>query len=164
MELSNWRSSWKLLAVLYALTAAWAVVLPTRSNVLFKYDPKHGYEFDDGRRSNAWTAKRRDTDASVRSKYGGTRLKELKKIFKDVINTPGTAWICAYVACYKMGERGAINNIPLFLLDKGVSKHALTFWNGSVCSAFSILGSLFGGMMLAKTKADVQAILASHSW
>ena len=86
-------------------------------------------------------------------------------IISNVLNTPGTFWISFYIFIYKMGERGAINNFPLFLLDKGMAKDKINFWNGTVCQFLSIIGSFYGGFIITKEKSknNLKSILIQNT-
>lgn len=91
------------------------------------------------------------------------KVDRIFSIVKEVINSRGTIWVSLYVLLYKMGERGAINNMPLYLLDKGFPKESLTFWNGTVCQGLSVVGSMYGGVALRKSQAGVKAVLVRYT-
>ncbi|XP_063588568.1 major facilitator superfamily domain-containing protein 3-like [Penaeus indicus] len=166
LDLTNWKITFNFLAFLYLFTAAWSIHLPTSSNMFVKYsvvdkENKRKSSFKAGNDSqvNLDSAQ----DMSQCKDKAESQIKKVFGIIREVVTTPGTGWLSLYVLLYKMGERGAINNMPLFLLDKGMSKHLLAFWNGSVCQGLSILGSFYGGITLANKDADIKNVLLLHS-
>lgn len=166
LDLTNWKITFNFLAFLYLFTAAWSIHLPTSSNMLVKYSV-----VDEENKQKSTSEAEKDSQVNLdgardRSQCKAKSESQIKRVFsiiKEVVTTPGTGWLSLYVLLYKMGERGAINNMPLFLLDKGMSKHLLAFWNGSVCQGLSILGSFYGGIALANKDADIKHVLLLHS-
>ena len=49
------------------------------------------------------------------------------------------------VILYYTGEQGALNMLPMFLIDKGVHASTVGFWTGVVGQVLSIFGSILGG-------------------
>ncbi|XP_078423279.1 major facilitator superfamily domain-containing protein 3 [Cetorhinus maximus] len=76
-----------------------------------------------------------------------------RAILKEVLRVPGTIWTLIYVIIYKLGEQGAVNMFPLFLLEHNFSAAELGFWNGIVAMGFSIFGSCLGGIVMPKYNA-----------
>ncbi|XP_074645426.1 major facilitator superfamily domain-containing protein 3-like [Tubulanus polymorphus] len=68
----------------------------------------------------------------------------------DVIKSPGTKWMMGYVIIYKLGEQGALNMLPLFLVDHQYTTADIGFWTGVVGQATSICGSALGGFLISK--------------
>lgn len=84
-------------------------------------------------------------------------------ILHEIFLSPGIVWLSIYVLLYKMGERGAINNLPLYLLDKGLTLEELALWSGTICQGLSIAGSIYGGVILGKTNVSLHGVLIKHS-
>ncbi|XP_076464989.1 major facilitator superfamily domain-containing protein 3-like isoform X2 [Babylonia areolata] len=69
----------------------------------------------------------------------------VKEHFADVLKADGTMWIIVYVLVYKLGEQGALNMMPMFLIDGGMPTAEVGLWTGVVGQAMSISGSVIGG-------------------
>lgn len=50
------------------------------------------------------------------------------------------------------GEQGALNMLPLFLIDKGFPASTVGFWTGVVGQVLSIFGSIVGGAAVSGTQ------------
>lgn len=173
LALTSWTVTFTTLALLYFFTAAWASRLPIK-NMVSVASPEAELKNEYGTRKVSSEGERllyhveedtvqiRPPQGSMKPHYD-SQLEQVFSILKEVIHTPGTLWLSIYVFLYKMGERGALNNMPLYMLDKGISKQSLAFWNGTICQGLSILGSLYGGIILAKPKTSVKTVLISHS-
>ncbi|XP_045594630.2 major facilitator superfamily domain-containing protein 3 isoform X1 [Procambarus clarkii] len=193
LVITDWTITFTILAFLYFCTAVWATYLPNKSIIpgaCCKQDTKDNicsnntyskrerlayptkectgqdYAMKKNTGQDRTTKENTEQDpASALSLHsqGDPQTKQVFSILKEVINTPGTLWLSVYVLLYKMGERGAINNMPLYLLDKGLSKQSLAFWNGTVCQGLSIIGSFYGGIVLLKPNVNNKTMLIKHS-
>ncbi|CAC5377515.1 unnamed protein product [Mytilus coruscus] len=76
-------------------------------------------------------------------------LPGIKSTFQQIYNTPGTLWIMMFVIIYKLGEQGALNMVPLFLIDKKIPASWVGFWTGMVGQGVSICGSVLGGWAIS---------------
>lgn len=56
------------------------------------------------------------------------------------------------VILYYTGEQGALNMLPMFLIDKGVHASTVGFWTGVVGQVLSIFGSILGGAAVSGSK------------
>lgn len=92
-----------------------------------------------------------------------SRVARVFHILHEIFHSTGIVWLIIYVMLYKMGERGAINNLPLYLLDKGLSMEELALWSGTICQGLSIAGSTYGGVILGKTNVSLHGVLIKHS-
>lgn len=106
---------------------------------------------------------RSDSPSPDADECKGGRHNTFSSILRDVFHSEGSCWLVLYVSIYKMAERGAFNNFPLFLLDKGVNMTELSFWNGAVSQTLSILGSMYGGIKLSRPSANCSRLILSQS-
>ncbi|VDK32934.1 unnamed protein product [Taenia asiatica] len=58
-----------------------------------------------------------------------------------IFDSPSTPGLTLLLLSYKLGEMGAMNMLPLMLLDHGMSMTVVGFWTGVVGQVFSIVGS-----------------------
>lgn len=144
---SSWTATFTILAFIYMVTSIWVCSL----------------SFDSSISAGKVIRNREDSLSTAKTFHSLLQIERIFSIFKEVISSTGTLWISLYVALYKMGERGAINNMPLFLLDKGFPKESLSFWNGTVCQGLSVLGSIYGGVTLRKLKFGVRSVIIRYS-
>ncbi|VDL64111.1 unnamed protein product [Hymenolepis diminuta] len=84
--------------------------------------------------------KKQKLDANVEHR------KEDKHDYVNVLRTaifdsPSTPALVLLLLVYKLGEMGAMNMLPLMLLDHGMPMAAVGFWTGVVGQIFSIIGS-----------------------
>lgn len=171
LDVTSWTTSFNVLSLVYLVTAVWAFQLPAnanRSSTQCKSQQKDdcvgGAVLSDGEAISSESEEKTVEFHSTETKSQcDSQVLRVFSILKEVIHSPGTLWLSVYVLLYKMGERGAINNMPLYLLDKGLSKQNLAFWNGTVCQGLSIIGSSYGGIILAKSNANMKRILIKHS-
>lgn len=147
---SNWTATFTTLACIYIFTSIWVCTLS------FKMSFKSAV-------SASKVVEIREDLLSTKTLHSDLQIERIFCIFKEVLSSTETLWISLYVLLYKMGERGAINSLPLYLLDKGFPKESLTFWNGTVCQGLSVLGSIYGGVTLRKVHSNVRPIIISHS-
>lgn len=75
--------------------------------------------------------------------------------FTEIFQSPGTLWMIGFVLLYKLGEQGALNMLPLFLIDKGIHASTVGFWMGVVGQVLSIFGSIVGGAAVSGTKVTI---------
>ncbi|HLL53307.1 MAG TPA: MFS transporter, partial [Myxococcaceae bacterium] len=82
-----------------------------------------------------------------------------RQTLKDVLSTlvrtlrlPGTPWLLAFIACYKIGEQMFTSMFKPFLVDAGFSPSRIGLWVGTYGMVFSIAGSLAGGWLAARMK------------
>lgn len=167
LAFTSWTTTFTLLSILYILTAVWATSLPTnhkcsRNDSLQLHQDDCATLLTEEKSQLKAPLSVNERNVEMQSRQN-SQVLEVLSIMKEVVHSPGTFWISVYVLLYKMGERGAINNMPLYLLDKGMSKQQLAFWNGTICQGLSILGSFYGGIILAKENANIKSILIKHS-
>ncbi|XP_064102793.1 major facilitator superfamily domain-containing protein 3-like isoform X1 [Macrobrachium nipponense] len=139
MSILDWSMTLVVLALTYLLTAIMVTIVSAKDDESSEEETKE--------------TKNNGKDNDERHKelnHNDSQVNEILAILKDVVSTPGTLWLSIYVLLYKMGERGAINNMPLFLLDRGMTKNQLALWNGTLSQGLSILGSLHGGIVASK--------------
>lgn len=58
--------------------------------------------------------------------------------YTEIFQSPGTLWMIGFVLLYKLGEQGALNMLPMFLIDKGIPASTVGFWTGVVGQVLSI--------------------------
>lgn len=58
-----------------------------------------------------------------------------------LFDSPSTPGLVVLLLSYKLGEMGAMNMLPLMLLDHGMPMAVVSFWTGVVGQVFSIAGS-----------------------
>lgn len=58
-----------------------------------------------------------------------------------IFDSPSTPALVVLLLVYKLGEMGAMNMLPLMLLDHGMPMATVGFWTGVVGQIFSIIGS-----------------------
>ncbi len=83
--------------------------------------------------------------------------RELVGRMRTAMTLPGTAWLVAFVATYKMGESLANKMWVPFLVKQGLAPETVAAWMGTWVMAASLCGSLFGGL-LASRLALVRAV------
>ncbi|XP_078455909.1 major facilitator superfamily domain-containing protein 3 [Lampetra fluviatilis] len=66
-------------------------------------------------------------------------------ISRELLKTPGTAWMAVFVLLYKLGEQAALGMFPLALLERGFSTREVALWGSLVGVAISMAGSALGG-------------------
>lgn len=71
-------------------------------------------------------------------------------MFQTCFETPGTKCLCMLVLIYKLGEQGAMNLFPLFLLDSGRHLNEIGLWTGVVGQLFSISGSSVAAVLIKR--------------
>ncbi|VDM21578.1 unnamed protein product [Hydatigera taeniaeformis] len=67
-----------------------------------------------------------------------------------LFESPSTPGLVVLLLSYKLGEMGAMNMLPLMLLDHGMSVPVVGFWTGVVGQAFSIAGSSFASAIVRR--------------
>lgn len=160
---SSWTITFTTLAFIYMVTSVWVYSLsiksPVTSDCLLE-GKKAGS-------TDLFHKKENKVQCFGKEKalqgHSDVQFERIFSIVKEVINSSGTLWVSLYVLLYKMGERGVINNMPLYLLDKGFSKESLAFWNGTVCQGLSVLGSVYGGVALRKSHSGIKTALMRYS-
>lgn len=75
--------------------------------------------------------------------------------YTEIFQSPGTLWMIGFVLLYKLGEQGALNMLPLFLIDKGIPASTVGFWTGVVGQVLSIFGSIVGGAAVSGTRVTI---------
>ncbi|XP_050738890.1 major facilitator superfamily domain-containing protein 3-like isoform X1 [Eriocheir sinensis] len=143
---SNWTVTFTILAFTYMVTSVWVCSLSFNRNI-----------------SAGKVVGSKKYLSTEKTLHSHLHIERIFSIIKEVLSSTGTLWISLYVVLYKMGERGAINNMPLYLLDKGFPKESLSFWNGTVCQGLSVLGSIYGGVTLRKLQSDIRAVIMRYS-
>lgn len=158
---SSWTITFTTLAFLYMITSIWVCFLSFKSSVPSKcvLESKETGNADLLHKDNEQIF----TKEKTLQTHSNVQINRIFSIVREVLNSPGTLWVSLYVLFYKMGERGAINNMPLYLLDQGFSKEHLAFWNGTVCQGLSVLGSVYGGVVLRKSHSSIKASIMKYS-
>ena len=156
VSLTDWSMSFVILALIYLLTAILVTIIPTKDEDVSENRQREGTVTKNSEMcQDSWNDQVENHHTS--------HVEDVFGILKNVMSTPGTVWLCIYVLIYKLGERAAVNNMPLFLLDKGMSTDELGIWNGFVCQGLSVFGSFYGGVILASKHESVKNILMMHS-
>ncbi|XP_063876096.1 major facilitator superfamily domain-containing protein 3-like [Scylla paramamosain] len=161
---SNWTITFTSLAAVYMTTAAWVCCLSFKDPFSSKCSSE-----DKGMKNTDLLSKKENKEqflAKEKTSQGQLDILMVERIFsimREVVSSSGAVWVSLYVLLYKMGERGAINNMPLYLLDKGFSKESLAFWNGTVCQGLSVLGSVYGGVALRKPHYCIKTVILRYS-
>lgn len=75
--------------------------------------------------------------------------------YTEIFQSPGTLWMIGFVLLYKLGEQGALNMLPMFLIDKGIPASTVGFWTGVVGQVLSIFGSIVGGAAVSGTLVTI---------
>lgn len=75
--------------------------------------------------------------------------------YTEIFQSPGTLWMIGFVLLYKLGEQGALNMLPMFLIDKGIPASTVGFWTGVVGQVLSIFGSIVGGAAVSGTSVTI---------
>ncbi|XP_071101577.1 major facilitator superfamily domain-containing protein 3-like [Haliotis cracherodii] len=83
--------------------------------------------------------------------------------FKLMLRPEGTIWIAVYVLLYKLGEKGSLSMIPLFLLDQGLSTSVVGLWTGMMGQVVSITGSVLGGVIMSRYGQSTLGLLKTLS-
>uniref|UniRef100_A0A0P4WD24 Major facilitator superfamily (MFS) profile domain-containing protein n=1 Tax=Scylla olivacea TaxID=85551 RepID=A0A0P4WD24_SCYOL len=161
---SNWTITFTSLAAVYMTTAAWVCCLSFKD----PFSSKCSSEDKEMKNSDLLSKKENKEQflAKEKTSQGQLDILMVERIFsimREVVSSSGAVWVSLYVLLYKMGERGAINNMPLYLLDKGFSKESLAFWNGTVCQGLSVLGSVYGGVALRKPHYCIKTVILRYS-
>ncbi|KAF2368948.1 Major facilitator superfamily [Trinorchestia longiramus] len=118
-----------------------------------------GHAFDRNKILSSNTCRRAESCVS----NNRSSADSISSILRAVFCADGSKWLALYVMLYKMAERGAYNNFPLFLLDKGLSMEELSFWNGFMSQILSIAGSVYGGVVCSRSSSNCSLLLLSHS-
>ncbi|KAL5112134.1 Major facilitator superfamily domain-containing protein 3 [Taenia crassiceps] len=71
----------------------------------------------------------------------GNRQNYSEVLRMALFDSPSTPGLVVLLLSYKLGELGAMNMLPLMLLDNGMSVTVVGFWTGVVGQVFSIAGS-----------------------
>lgn len=160
---SNWTVTFTSLAAVYMTTAAWVCCLSFKDPLSSKCTSE-----DKGTKNTdllIGSKKKEQLLAKEKTLQGQSDVRMVERIVnivREVVSSSGAVWMSLYVLVYKMGERGAINNMPLYLLDKGFSKESLAFWNGTVCQGLSVLGSVHGGVALRKPHCSMKTVMMRY--
>lgn len=143
---SNWTVTFTILAFTYMVTSIWVCSLSFNRNA-----------------SVGKVVGSKKYLTPEKTSHSHLHIERVYSITKEVLSSTGTLWVSLYVMLYKMGERGAINNMPLYLLDKGFPKENLSFWNGTVCQGLSVLGSIYGGITLRNLQSNIRVVIIRYS-
>ncbi|XP_067664610.1 major facilitator superfamily domain-containing protein 3-like isoform X1 [Haliotis asinina] len=149
----NWMMLFQCLAAVYvfAVFAAWKFI-PS--------NPHHSHEVNQvidseisGEMSHKTNTFDTDNEHSVRQRSGNSEGKSVFLLiidhFKLMLMPEGTTWIAVYVLMYKLGEKGSLSMIPLFLLDQGLPPSMVGLWTGMMGQVISIFGSVLGGVIMS---------------
>jgi hypothetical protein len=77
-------------------------------------------------------------------------LAEVVRSLSRAIRVPGGLWLVAFVATYKLGETIADTMFKPFLVDAGYTAAEVGFWLGTFGLAWSVLGSIGGGVLASR--------------
>jgi len=80
----------------------------------------------------------------------GPGLRELLGIVGRALRTPGSAWLLAVIATYKLGESMSDVLYKPFLVDAGLTPGTIGFWAGTWGVVASLVGSLAGGVLASR--------------
>ncbi|KAH9285381.1 Major facilitator superfamily domain-containing protein 3 [Echinococcus granulosus] len=114
-----------------------------------------------------WVAtyyKRFDEPERVQNTTGDKdRKREDKQSYSEVLQTalfdsPSTPGLIVLLLSYKLGEMGAMNMLPLMLLDHGMPMAVVGFWTGAVGQAFSIVGSSSASVIASRFGNTVDSL------
>uniref|UniRef100_A0A0R3WR07 Major facilitator superfamily domain-containing protein 6 n=1 Tax=Hydatigena taeniaeformis TaxID=6205 RepID=A0A0R3WR07_HYDTA len=81
---------------------------------------------------------------------GGDKRGYGEVLWMALFESPSTPGLVVLLLSYKLGEMGAMNMLPLMLLDHGMSVPVVGFWTGVVGQAFSIAGSSFASTIVRR--------------
>lgn len=162
MTVTSWQACMALLAVLYAVAAVGSIALPLDGAAAAATAETPVIEKKELRRSENSEDRHLPSSGNVNNN-SCVSLNGVISIYKEILSCSGAYWMSAYVLIHKMGERGAMNNFPLFLQDSGMSLKELAFWNGTVCQCLSILGSTFAGINSARNGSNMNRLLQYYS-
>ena len=87
--------------------------------------------------------------------------RELLQRLREALSLPGTGWLLAFVATYKMGEALANKMFVPFLVKGGVEPEVVAAWMGTWVMAASLFGSLFGGVLASRMRLVRAVALAA---
>lgn len=65
-----------------------------------------------------------------------------------IFDSPSTPALIVLLLVYKLGEQGAMNMLPLMLLDSGMPLATVGFWTGVVGQIASVAGSSLTGSIV----------------
>lgn len=77
-------------------------------------------------------------------------LAEVVRSLSRAIRVPGGLWLVAFVATYKLGETIADTMFKPFLIDVGYTTAEVGFWLGTFGLAWSVIGSIGGGVLASR--------------
>lgn len=78
------------------------------------------------------------------------RLKDILRALGRTMTLPGAGWVLAFIATYKLGESMADTMFKPFLVDAGFTAAAIGELVGTYGMAFSVVGSILGGLLAAR--------------
>ena len=81
------------------------------------------------------------------------------QIVEKTFHTKGNKLFFLYIITYKMGEIGAIFNLPLFMLEAGIKRSDILFLTTAVCEPCSLIGSLLAGFIWSFVKGIPRTLL-----
>lgn len=85
------------------------------------------------------------------AKGSGNIGKRYLDILKSaIVDSPSTPTLITLLLVYKLGEMGAMNMLPLMLLDSGMPIVKVGFWTGVIGQIISIIGSSSVSMIVQR--------------
>ncbi|XP_046545674.1 major facilitator superfamily domain-containing protein 3-like [Haliotis rubra] len=166
----NWMMLFQCLAAVYvfAVFAAWKFI-PS--------NPHHSHEVNQtvdsaisGEMSHETNTCDIDNEHSMQQRSVKVEKNEGKSVFLLIIDhfklmmmPEGTVWIAVYVLMYKLGEKGSLSMIPLFLLDQGLATSVVGLWTGMMGQVVSISGSILGGVIMSRYGQSTLGLLKTLS-
>lgn len=89
-------------------------------------------------------------------------FRELSHRLLAAAKSPGTAWLLAFIATYKVGESLADRMYTPFLIDRGNTPAQVGLWLGTWGMLASLLGSAAGGV-LASRRGLLESVVLTAS-
>jgi MFS family permease len=86
----------------------------------------------------------------ARATAAPTSMRAVLLALGQAVRLPGTAWLFVFIATYKLGETLADTMFRPFLVDADYDAGDIGLWLGTWGVAFSIAGSLLGGILASR--------------
>jgi len=79
-------------------------------------------------------------------------LRDVLAALVRALSVPGTPWLLAFIACYKIGETMLDVMLKPYLVQAGFSPANIGLWLGGYGMVFSLAGSAVGGWLAARIR------------
>jgi MFS family permease len=93
----------------------------------------------------------REPPAPARAAEVTSSLGDVLRALRAGLAAPGGGWLLVFIGTYRLGESMVDAMSKPFLVDMGFSKGQLALWVGTYGMVASLLGSLSGGLLAART-------------